>query len=156
MRRIDFNFFLLAFLVSFCLTAQISADCVTAIPICDNTPVNGGTNGFGVDDFNGASSTGCLERSSTVIESNSAWYRFRTGASGLLGFNIGVDTSEDWDFALYKTNDCSDLGEPVRCNFFDNNDEDRFIGVGEDPTGNFENIQSVSYTHLTLPTTPYV
>ena len=141
MRRIDFNFFLLAFLVSFCLTAQISADCVTAIPICDNTPVNGGTNGFGVDDFNGASSTGCLERSSAVIESNSAWYRFRTGASGLLGFNIGVDTSEDWDFALYKTNDCADLGEPVRCNFFDNNDEDRFIGVGEDPTGNFENIQ---------------
>ncbi|NNF18861.1 MAG: hypothetical protein HKN61_03720, partial [Flavobacteriaceae bacterium] len=97
------------------LSAQVSADCASAIPICSDTPVNGGTQGFGVDDFNGASETGCLEETTSgAIESNSAWYRFRTGASGELGFNIGFDTDEDWDFALYKATDCNDLGEPVR------------------------------------------
>lgn len=124
------------------MTAQVSADCVNAIPICNNTPVNGGTNDFGMDDFNGAMTTGCLEQTLTgAIESNSAWYRFKTGASGQLGFNIGIDSSEDWDFALYKSNDCSNLGEPVRCNFFDNSDENNFMGVGQDPTGDTANIQ---------------
>lgn len=122
--------------------SQVSPDCGTAIPICNNTPVNGGTNGFGSDDFNGAVESGCLEETlSGSIESNSAWYRFRTGASGQLGFNIGIDTAEDWDFALYQTNDCNNLGDPIRCEFFDNQDEDAFIGVGEDPTGNIANIQ---------------
>jgi len=122
--------------------AQVSPDCGNAIPICNNTPVNGGTLGLGSDDFNGASVSGCLEQTITgSIESNSAWYRFRTGASGQLGFNLGFDTSEDWDFALYQTSDCNNLGDPIRCNFFDNQDESAFIGVGEDPTGNTENVQ---------------
>ncbi len=115
---------------------QIATDCVNAIPICSNTPTNGGTQGYGIDDFNGASTSGCLEQTlSGAIESNSAWYRFRTGASGQLGFNIGFDTSEDWDFALYQTSDCNNLGDPVRCNFFDNQDQEAYMGVGEDPTG---------------------
>ncbi len=115
---------------------QISSDCSTAIPICNNTPVNGGTNGFGMDDFGGAATSGCLEQTlSGAIESNSAWYRFRTGASGQLGFNIGFDASEDWDFALYRASDCANLGEPIRCNFFDNRDNEVFMGVGENPTG---------------------
>ncbi len=121
--------------------SQVSADCANAIPICNDTPVNGGTTGAGIDDFNGSIS-GCLEQAiSGTIESNSAWYRFRTGASGQLGFNIGQDTSEDWDFALYKSNDCSNLGEPVRCNFFDNQDQNSFIGIGGDPTGDMANVQ---------------
>lgn len=125
-----------------CALAQVAPDCGNAVPICNSTPINGGTQGFGVDDFNGARKTGCLEATTTgAIESNSAWYRFRTGASGQLGFNIGFDDSEDWDFALYKTNDCNALGEPVRCNFFDNKDEDSFMGVGEDPTGSVANLQ---------------
>lgn len=115
---------------------QIAVDCTNAIPICNNTPTNGGTQGYGIDDFNGAFTSGCLEQTlSGAIESNSAWYRFRTGASGQLGFNIGFDTSEDWDFALYQSSDCNNLGDPVRCNFFDNQDEEAFMGVGEDPTG---------------------
>ncbi len=118
------------------LFAQVAVDCANAIPICSNTPVNSGTQGWGVDDFNGAATSGCLEQTITgVIESNSAWYRFRTGASGLLGFNIGFDTSEDWDFALYRASDCNNLGDPVRCNFFDNQDQQAYMGVGEDPTG---------------------
>ena len=120
----------------FCLNGQVSPDCSNAVPICNNTPVNGGTVGYGIDDFNGASESGCLrETMSGVLETNSAWYRFRTGASGQLGFNIGFDVSEDWDFALYKASDCNTLGEPVRCNFFDNADASSFMGVGVDPTG---------------------
>jgi len=123
-------------------TAQVSPDCGNAVPICNNTPVNGGTMGLGIDDFNGAAASGCLEEAlSGTIESNSAWYRFRTGAAGQLGFNIGIDTSEDWDFALYRTSDCNNLGEPVRCNFFDNQDGNSFIGVGEDPSGTTGNVQ---------------
>ncbi|MBT8320275.1 MAG: T9SS type B sorting domain-containing protein [Eudoraea sp.] len=118
------------------ISAQVASDCVNAIPICNNTPTNGGTQDYGIDDFGGAATSGCLEQTlSGAIESNSAWYRFRTGASGQLGFNIGFDTSEDWDFALYLASDCNNLGEPVRCNFFDNQDMQSYMGVGEDPTG---------------------
>ncbi|WP_318311673.1 T9SS type B sorting domain-containing protein [Flagellimonas crocea] len=121
--------------------AQVAQDCVDAIPICSNTPINGGTNGFGADDFNGATSSGCLERTATgAIESNSAWYRFRTAEAGQLGFNIGHNSNEDWDFALYRATDCSNLGEPIRCNFFDNSENTSFIGVGEDPTGNTDSV----------------
>lgn len=121
---------------------QVAPDCLNAVPICSNTPVNGGTNGYGADDFGGAGKSGCLEKTpSGSIESNAAWYRFRTGASGQLGFNIGFDSSEDWDFALYKSNDCNSLGEPVRCNFFDNSDASSFIGVGADPQGAADNVQ---------------
>ncbi len=130
-------FWFLTLLGTTSLMAQVAADCSNAVPICNNTPVNGGTQGYGIDDFNGATTNGCLEQTITgSIESNSAWYRFRTGASGQLGFNIGFDASEDWDFALYRAADCSSLGDPVRCNFFDNSDEETFMGVGEDPTGN--------------------
>ncbi|MEM1339962.1 MAG: T9SS type B sorting domain-containing protein [Bacteroidota bacterium] len=122
--------------------AQVSSDCATAVPICNNTPVNGGAIGFGNDDFNGASTSGCLEQTlSGAIESNSVWYRFRTSAAGQLGFNIGHDPAEDWDFALYQSDDCNDLGEPIRCNFFDNSDQNAFIGVGEDPSGQSDTVQ---------------
>lgn len=137
MRSLTICLLICLVLGTFGLLAQISPNCDTAIPICSNTPVNGGTQDYGTDDFNGVSTSGCLEQTITgAIESNSAWYRFRTGASGQLGFNIGFDTSEDWDFALYRTTDCSSLGEPVRCNFFDNRDEEAFMGVGEPPSGN--------------------
>ncbi|UJH66707.1 T9SS type B sorting domain-containing protein [Allomuricauda sp. SCSIO 65647] len=123
-------------LMGFVGHAQISADCGDAVPICNNTPVNGGTDGYGNDDFDGRTTSGCLEATQTgAIESNSAWYRFRTGASGQLGFNIGHDSTEDWDFALYRASDCNDLGEPIRCNFFDNSDQKNYTGVGVDPSG---------------------
>ena len=140
MKRICVLFSALVFLGISNLSAQVSPDCGNAIPICNNTPVNGGTNGFGVDDFNG-SLIRCNGVNSGWGETNSAWYRFRTGASGQLGFNLNVDSTEDWDFALYKSDGCSGLGVPVRCNFFDNRDGNSFVGVGEDPTGDWSNIQ---------------
>lgn len=128
--------YILLVLASSLLNAQVSNDCASAIPICANTPINGGASGFGIDDFNGSNRSGCLEvTTSGAIESNSSWYRFRTNAAGQLGFNIGHDALEDWDFALYLADDCNNLGEPVRCNFFDNRDENQYIGVGMDPSG---------------------
>ncbi len=132
------------------VSAQVADDCLNAIPICSNTPVNGGTSGYGTDDFGGAPNSGCLEPTITgFIESNSAWYRFRAGAAGELGFNIGFDSSEDWDFALYRASDCATLGDPIRCNFFDNGDEDTYMGVGEDPTGNSTNVQYEDWIQVT-------
>lgn len=133
--------FIVFFFCSPFVHSQVSQECANATPICSNTPINGGTDGYGTDDFNGATSSGCLEQTTTgAIESNSAWYRFRTAASGQLGFNIGHDNGEDWDFALYRASDCNDLGEPVRCNFFDNSEGASFIGVGEDPTGDMDSV----------------
>lgn len=132
---------LLLFLFCQGALAQVAQDCTDAIPICNNTPINGGTNGFGSDDFYGATSSGCLEQTTTgAIESNSSWYRFRTAEAGQLGFNIGHNSNEDWDFALYRATDCNDLGEPIRCNFFDNSEGASFIGVGEDPTGDLDSV----------------
>ena len=144
------NLFILFFICAgHFLCAQVSNDCTTAIPICSNTPINGGATGYGFDDFNGAASSGCLEATTTgFIESNSSWYRFRTNASGQLGFNIGHNSSEDWDFALYMAADCANLGEPVRCNFFDNRDENQYIGVGEDPTGDSTSLQYEDYINV--------
>ncbi|WP_108244967.1 T9SS type B sorting domain-containing protein [Muricauda brasiliensis] len=132
---------LLVLLICHSAHAQVVPDCADAVPICSNTPINGGTNGYGTDDFNGAASSGCLEQTTTgAIESNSAWYRFRTAEAGQLGFNIGHSSDEDWDFALYRASDCNNLGEPVRCNFFDNSENTSFIGVGEDPTGDLDSV----------------
>ena len=132
---------LIVLLLSQFAAAQVTQDCVDAVPICNNTPINGGANGYGVDDFNGATSSGCLEQTILgTIESNSGWYRFRTAATGQLGFNIGHDSNEDWDFALYRASDCSNLGDPIRCNFFDNSEGVSYIGVGEDPTGNQDSV----------------
>ncbi len=135
--------------------AQVAPDCANAVPICNNTPVNGGTNGLGDDDFKGAAKSGCLEKTlSGAIESNAAWYRFRTGASGQLGFDIGFDANEDWDFALYKASDCGSLGDPIRCNFFDNRDGNNYIGVGEDPQGTEDNVQYEAWLEV-LPGEDY-
>ena len=134
----------LLILLVFCggvLYAQVAADCATAIRICNDVPINGGTNNFGINDFEGIAQSGCLEKTTTgSIESNSAWYKFRTGAAGQLGFNIGFKGDEDWDFALYKTTNCASLGEPIRCNFFDNKNKSVYMGVGEDPTGNVDSV----------------
>lgn len=148
MMRCSGIYFIMTFLIGLAsVFAQVSPDCINAIPICNNTPINGGTVGYGVDDFNGASISGCISLGSGPIESNSAWYRFKTGESGQLGINIGFDVLEDWDFALYRTDDCSNLGDPVRCNYFDNSDDNNFTGFGEDPTG-VENFQYDEYLQV--------
>ena len=155
MRRLVVVFGIVWLMGTVLVLAQVAPDCANAVPICNNTPVNGGTTGYGVDDFKGAAKSGCLEKTlSGAIESNAAWYRFRTGASGQLGFDIGFDVNEDWDFALYKASDCGSLGDPIRCNFFDNSDSNNYIGVGEDPQGVENNVQYEAWLEV-LPGEDY-
>ncbi len=49
----NFSLLFLFLLLSISTVEQISPDCSTAIPICDNTPVNSSTDGYGIDDFDG-------------------------------------------------------------------------------------------------------
>jgi gliding motility-associated-like protein len=133
--------------VGLCVSyAQVSPDCSNAIPICSNVPITASVNGYGEDDFPGVAILGddCLEPTSPdgSIESNSAWYRFKVGEDGQLGFNIKFENDDDWDFALFRAGDCSDLGDPVRCNFDVNENPSGYTGVGVNPdTGT----QSVGY-----------
>ncbi len=127
---------LLFFGITLC-TAQVSPDCSTAIPICSNVPITATVDGYGTDDFPGVSilADDCLESATPngPIESNSAWYKFRTGASGQLGFNIQYSNNDDWDFALFKASDCDNLGDPVRCNFDVNGGSTGYTGIGVNP-----------------------
>ncbi len=139
------------FLFSISLSAQSpnSADCRTAIPICADAPIMGFVDGAGdIDDFDPEviRSTGCLEKgsiSSANIENNTAWYVFRAGTGGQVGFDIealpvsgtGSPTSE-FDFAVYGPDvDCSGISngtvEPIRCNYEVNSTN--FTGLGVNP-----------------------
>lgn len=135
-------------------SAQNSPDCRTAIPVCADAPILGTTDGGGdIDDFDPEviTQTGCLEKgsnSSANIENNTAWYVFRAGTDGQIGFDIealpgptGVVTAE-WDFALYGPFDetsgqtfCTIIGDgsaqPIRCNYETN--DTNFTGMGVNP-----------------------
>jgi len=101
-----------------------------------------------IDDFDPEviRSTGCLEKgsiSSANIENNTAWYVFRAGTGGEVGFDIealpvsgtGAPTSE-FDFAVYGPDvDCAGISngtvEPIRCNYEVNSTN--FTGLGVNP-----------------------
>ena len=143
------------FFFCFKATAQNSPDCRTAIPVCADAPISGITDGGGdIDDFDPdvIRQSGCLEKgsvSSANLENNSAWYVFRAGTDGQIGFDIealpvnpgGVVTAE-WDFALYGPFDqtsgqnfCGLVGDgtaqPIRCNYEYN--DTGFTGIGVNP-----------------------
>lgn len=143
------------FLFIFEAKAQNSPDCRTSIPVCADAPIMGTTDGGGdIDDFDPdvITQSGCLEKgsvSSANLENNSAWYVFRAGTDGQIGFDIealpinagGVVTAE-WDFALYGPFDqtsgqnfCGIVGDgtaqPIRCNYEVN--DTNFTGIGVNP-----------------------
>ncbi|MCV6628244.1 MAG: T9SS type B sorting domain-containing protein [Flavobacteriaceae bacterium] len=120
--------------------SAVSADCLFAVPICADVPTLGEANGSGdVDDFDPdvITESGCLEKGSigsANIEHNTAWYMFRAGADGLVGFDIeALSTTADWDFAVYGPDvDCGNLGDPIRCNY--ETDNTAFTGLGNHPS----------------------
>ena len=144
---------LLFLIISQNLDAQVSSDCSGSVPICDNTGSGGNVNGPGMDDFNGAGNSGCLQDGGAgtgQVEANSAWYTFQTNETGQLGFDIGpTNTNEDWDFALYgpftsATGNCGAISTdvPIRCNYAGaaGSALGGFTGVGVNPiSGNQEN-----------------
>lgn len=135
--------------------AQNSPDCRTAIPVCADQPIMGLADGGGdIEDFDPEviTQTGCLEKgsiSSANIENNTAWYVFRAGTGGQVGFDIEALPSgsnsaptAEWDFAVYGPYDetsgenfCSIIGdgtsEPIRCNYEVN--DTNFTGIGVNP-----------------------
>ncbi|MDF0706557.1 T9SS type B sorting domain-containing protein [Flagellimonas okinawensis] len=137
------------------VSAQNSPDCRTAIPVCADAPIMGTTDGGGdIDDFDPEviTQTGCLEKgsvSSANIENNTAWFVFRAGTNGQIGFDIealpvnpGSPVTAEWDFALYgpfdetsNENFCTIIGDgsaqPIRCNYEYN--DTGYTGIGINP-----------------------
>lgn len=127
-------FFVFAFV--FTLQTFSQADCSNALPVCTNANSGGTVSGFGIDDFNGRTSSGCLRLNldGTAIESNSFWFKIKLAESGEFGFNIIPNNlSEDWDFAVYGPNvRCGSLGNPIACNY-SKASSTGYTGVGIDP-----------------------
>lgn len=137
------------------MVAQSSGDCRTAIPVCADAPILSAVEGSGdIDDFDPdvIRETGCLEKgsvSSANIENSTAWYVFRAGTDGQIGFDIealpvnpGDPITSEYDFALYGPFDqitgdnfCGNISsgsvEPIRCNYEVNNTA--FTGLGVNP-----------------------
>ncbi len=66
----NFSLLFLFLLLSISTVGQISPDCSTAIPICDNTPVNSGTDGYGIDDFDGVNDNWSIYGWSELTDAN--------------------------------------------------------------------------------------
>ncbi|MDP5062473.1 MAG: T9SS type B sorting domain-containing protein [Maribacter sp.] len=147
------------FLFYWNLTAQNSADCRTAIPVCADQPIMGLAGGTGdVDDFDPdvILQTGCLEKgslSSANVEFNTSWFVFRAGTGGQVGFDIealatsGSTPTAEWDFAVYGPDvDCGDISngtaQPIRCNYEVN--DTNFTGLGVNPASGEEGRASLT------------
>jgi gliding motility-associated-like protein len=127
-----------------CLFATIllsysQSDCSNALPVCSDANSGGVVNGFGIDDFNSRTVSGCLRQGlgAETIETNSYWFRIKLSESGQFGFNIKpTDLSEDWDFAVYGPGPtCEALGAPIVCNY-SKASPSGYTGAGLDPTTN--------------------
>ena len=127
---------LLVFIFFFILRTFGQADCSNALPVCTDANSGGTVSGYGIDDFNGRTSSGCLRLNldGTAIESNSFWFKIKLAESGEFGFNIIPNNlSEDWDFAVYGPNArCGSLGNPIACNY-SKASTTGYTGVGIDP-----------------------
>lgn len=86
-----------------------TSDCIGAIATCGSTTFAGTSNGPGLT----SSCSGCV-----VSENYTTWYFFEIATSGTLALTIdATDNTDDYDFALYQSNDCNTLGTPVRCSY---------------------------------------
>jgi gliding motility-associated-like protein len=152
MKKYYIPLFLFLFL---CVTSYVSygqSDCSTTIPICTDANSGGVVNGYGNDDFNGQTVSGCLRNGLGVntIETNSFWFRVKLAESGEFGFNIiPNDLSEDWDFAVYGPNpSCGALGTPIACNY-SKVSATGYTGVGLDPNTNTQTDAYYSWMNVT-------
>ena len=149
------NKYYIALLILLCVTSYDSygqSDCSTALPLCTNANSGGVVNGYGDDDFNGQTVSGCLRNGLGVntIETNSFWFRVKLAESGEFGFNIiPNDLSEDWDFAVYGPNPtCGALGTPIKCNY-SKVSATGYTGVGLDPNTNTQTAAYDSWMNAT-------
>jgi gliding motility-associated-like protein len=140
------------FLVAGLFNSYGQSDCSTALPLCTNADSGGIVNGFGKDDFNMLTESGCLGTGLGVntIETNSYWFRIKLAESGEFGFNIiPNDLSEDWDFAIYGPGyTCGALVSPVACNF-SKTSPSGYTGVGFDPNSGTQTAAYDSWMNVT-------
>jgi len=87
----------------------VNSDCQTAIAVCDLLSISATSNGPGLQ-TNCAG--GCIGS-----EFYTSWYVWQVTSNGSLGFTIDPNGSDDYDFSLYKTSSCSNMGAPIRCSF---------------------------------------
>lgn len=84
-------------------------NCAGATQVCNDVSFSGNSSGPGTQQLN-ASNQGCLS-----IEHQSSWYYFQPVTSGTV--SLTIQTSVDYDFAIWATGNCSSLGAPVRCSY---------------------------------------
>ncbi len=96
---------------------QVSSECESAIPCCGNVSFAGASTGPGIK----STCSGCI-----ISEHYTTWYYFEIAQSGTLGMtltpnNLGSNSPcvdpDDYDFALFRTDNCSNLGAPIRCSY---------------------------------------
>lgn len=84
-------------------------DCFTATAICDAVNFNAASVGPGITSTCG----GC-----NLSENYSSWYYFEITSDGRLAINVKPENFfEDYDLALYRADNCSQLGDPIRCTY---------------------------------------
>ncbi len=85
-------------------------DCANSIEVCNNFDFSGASSGPGL------TNDGCL--GCVTSENYSNWYTIDIMSSGTVAFTIiPVTSMDDYDFALYESYHCEDLGTPVRCSY---------------------------------------
>ncbi len=122
-----------------------ATDCISALPVCNGGTFPANASGEGFEEFmcagvNGFSNGGCLTAQATGRpyiggEHNSRWYRFVPQTSGTLTLNIKPSEDEDdYDFALWQSNNCNNLGTPLRCNYCDGSGTTGIGPAGTEPS----------------------
>lgn len=84
-------------------------DCHNAIPLCDDIDVSSEVWGPGL------TSEGC--GGCVTSENFTEWYRFEVSTGGTVELEITPIGNSDMNFAIYQSNDCNNLGSPIRCSF---------------------------------------
>ncbi|MFH2094562.1 MAG: GEVED domain-containing protein [Bacteroidota bacterium] len=96
---------------------QVTSECEGSIGCCGNTSFSGASTGPGLS----STCNGCV-----VSENYTTWYYFEITTDGTLGLNLvpnNLGTAvpcvdpDDYDFALFRADDCSNLGSPIRCSY---------------------------------------
>ena len=85
-------------------------ECFGATQICNDISFSGNSAGFGQWQELNSSNDGCLSG-----EHKSSWYYFIPTVNGTISMTI--QTTVDYDFAIWGGTNCSNLGNPIRCSW---------------------------------------
>ena len=86
-------------------------ECFGATQICNDISFTGDSADFGQWQELNSSNRGCLADN----EHQSSWYYFIPTVNGTISMTI--QTTVDYDFAIWQGTNCANLGAPIRCSF---------------------------------------